>query len=70
MGVKFNNPTNQLVYYPDGILPADYPDAYEELLFTCCVHLTRPAYQFEHIFVGDEKDTRTLAGASEKAMNM
>jgi hypothetical protein len=51
MGVEFNNPKNQLVYHPDGILPTDYPDAYEELLFTCCVHLTRPAYQFEHIFI-------------------
>lgn len=51
MGVEFNNPKNQLVYFSDGILPSDSPDAYEELLFNCCVHLIRPAYQFEHIFV-------------------
>jgi hypothetical protein len=31
MGVEFNYPKNQLVYFPDGILPTDYPDAYAEL---------------------------------------
>ena len=32
MGVESNNQGNQLLYLPDGGLPIDYPEVYEELL--------------------------------------
>jgi hypothetical protein len=51
MGVEFGGSEPQTVYYPDGVLPTDHPDAYDELLFSCCVHITRPAYLFENILI-------------------
>ena len=51
MGVESNNQGNQLLYLPDGVLPMDYPEVYEELLSCCCVQLIRSDYQFHNFFI-------------------